>query len=99
MMWRYGTSNAGAFIGWWTSHMVVMTLVWILLVALFIAALRFVRSRRLEHEYRAQDGGILSAITVLQERYARGEIGREEFNQKQHDLTAPPYRDETSAAG
>lgn len=29
-----------------------------------------------------------SAIEILQERYARGEIGREEYEQKSRDVTA-----------
>ena len=50
---------------------------------------RFSSPRGIEKEYFSRDGGILSAMTILQERYARGEIGREEFMQKQHDLAVP----------
>ena len=83
MMWWYGTP-------WWAWHMIVGLLSWVLFVTLaVIATRRFSGSRRSEREYFSRDGGILSAVTILQERYARGEIGREEFMQKQRDLAVP----------
>ena len=32
------------------------------------------------------DNHTKTALEILEERYARGEIGREEFEQKKHDL-------------
>jgi putative membrane protein len=83
MMWWYGAP-------WWVWHMILGSLSWVAFVILaVIATRRFGGQGRGEKEYHSRDGGILSAMTILQERYARGEIGREEFMQKQHDLAVP----------
>ena len=83
MMWLYGTP-------WWAWHMVVGISFWLLCVVLaLLVARRLGSPPRKEREYSSRDGGILSALTILQERYARGEIGREEFMQKQRDLAVP----------
>ena len=85
-MWWYGMAGSQVFPygGWWALHMIAVVLFWAGFVVLgFIAV---ARARRKTTEYRSQDAGILSAVTILQERYARGEIGREEFLEKQRDL-------------
>lgn len=83
MMWSYGGP-------WWVWHIILGCLSWLLFVILaVIATRRFGGPRRSGKDYLSQDGGILAAMTILQERYARGEIGREEFLQKQHDLVVP----------
>ena len=83
MIWWYG-------VPWWAWHMILGSLSWVVLVALaVIATRRFGGQGRGEKEYFSRDGGILSAMTIPQERYARGEIGREEFMQKQQDLAVP----------
>ena len=83
MMWWYGTP-------WWAWHLILGSLSWVLFVTFAVIAMRrFSSPRGIEKEYFSRDGGILSAMTILQERYARGEIGREEFMQKQHDLAIP----------
>jgi putative membrane protein len=62
--------------------MIGMSLSWILLI---VAIVMFVKN--------TQSSGSLSdqrqektALNILKERYARGEIEREEFEQKKHDL-------------
>jgi putative membrane protein len=95
MMWGYGIPGSGAFGGWWAAHMLVAVLFWVAFVAAVVwCAQRLARLHMNAREYRAQGDGILSAVTILQERYARGEIGREEFIVKQRDLVATAYRHE-----
>jgi putative membrane protein len=60
---------------------------WLLLLALIIAGVVwFVRSQPLAGAQRldARSAG----LKVLEERYARGEISREEYLQKKHDIEA-----------
>lgn len=67
---------------WWGLGWVHMLLFWILLVLLIAALAKWVfggpawRDRRLEK----------STLDILKERYARGEINREEYEQKKRDL-------------
>jgi putative membrane protein len=83
MMWLYDTP-------WWVWHIAMGVLFWLLCVALALAVTQSLRGRPGKtREFASRDGGILSALTILQERYARGEIGREEFLQKQRDLAVP----------
>jgi putative membrane protein len=75
--------------------MLLLVLFWATFVlALVWCARRFARLHSRAWTYRSQGAGILSAVTILQERYARGEIGREEYIQKQRDLVASAYRDD-----
>jgi len=78
-MWEYmsGYGWGGMGLG-----MIVMSLFWIMLI---VALVMFLKSK--------QDSGASSgprqeksALDILKERYARGEIGREEFEQKKRDL-------------
>jgi len=61
---------------------------WFLILALLIAAVVwfFRRNDRSSGERRNADGHS-SALDVLEERYARGEIDRDEYLQKKRDLT------------
>lgn len=97
MWWWYSGARPGIlpFGGFWAWHMTLMGLFWLGIVALIVMAAR--RWSRRAGESEPPEAGILSAVTILQERYARGEIGREEFMQKQRDLTVAPYRDEAAA--
>lgn len=78
-MWEYmnGYGWGGMGLG-----MIGMSLFWILLI---VAIVIFLKSKG--------DSGALSGqrqkksvLDILKERYARGEIGREEFEQKKRDL-------------
>jgi putative membrane protein len=68
---------------WW---MPVPGILWLLLVAVVIVGIvLLVRSR----EYATPSGGVRSAMDVLDERYARGEIDREDYLQRKDDLLTP----------
>ena len=91
----WGTFGTG---GWWAGHIFMVVLFWAGFVALLLWCARWLaRLHSNAREWRSQGAGILSAVTILQERYARGEIGREEFIEKQRDLIATAYRDEPAA--
>ncbi|HKJ86889.1 MAG TPA: SHOCT domain-containing protein [Gammaproteobacteria bacterium] len=67
----------------WSFGGVFMILFWILVV-LAIAAL--VRWLAVPHRTRDGEGVRRRSLEVLEERYAKGEIEREEFLQKRKDL-------------
>ena len=60
--------------------MLLMTIGWLMVVGAIVAGVWWLLSRR----RRAAD----VALDVLRERYARGEITREEFESKRRDLAA-----------
>lgn len=71
--------------GGWGAGMIGMAFWWLLiLVAIVLLAKRLFGSRR------SSDGTVPSqrALEILKERYARGEIGKEEYEQKKRDLAA-----------
>ncbi len=53
-------------------------------VAVLVAVIALVRW--MSDQPRSGDGGGKRALDILQERYARGEIEREEYEQKRRDL-------------
>jgi len=78
MMWGY---NDGY--GWyWGFGVLHMALYWGVLILLFLLLVKWVFGRR-DHARRHGDK---SALDILKERYARGEIGKDEFEQKRRDL-------------
>jgi putative membrane protein len=76
--WGHGWGGMG-----WVG-MTLMLLFWVLVIAGVIVLLRRIRARDLDPDRAAHR----SALDVLKERYARGEIDREEFEQKRRDLEA-----------
>ena len=84
-MWWYGGPWTGMMASWWGLHMLVGSLFWLGILALGMMTMRRFAALR-------QVGGpgesTSSAIAILQDRYARGEIGRDEYMEKQRDLKA-----------
>lgn len=80
-MWGYmgnGYGWSGTALG-----MVSMLLFWVLLIIAAAVVIRYVWGTGVSSE-RLQEK---TALEILKERYARGEIGREEFEQKKRDLS------------
>lgn len=65
--------------GWMFGGGIAMLLWWLLPIAL-VVVLFYVFRRP------GQGGQARSALDILKERYARGEIGKEEFEQKKRDI-------------
>lgn len=80
-MW--GHMDGFAWGSGWGGMGLGMILFWGLLVVVIAVLLRVLWGGGAP----AERGQGKSALDVLKERYARGEIGREEFEQKKHDLS------------
>jgi len=63
--------------------MVSMSLFWVLLIAAAVLLIRHVWGADIPSEHRQAE----TALDILKKRYARGEIEREEFEQKKSDLS------------
>lgn len=62
--------------------MIFMILFWIIVIAGIVALVRSMTDQKSNNST-----SIKSALDILKERYARGEIGKEEFEEKKRDLT------------
>ncbi|OIQ89002.1 hypothetical protein GALL_291250 [mine drainage metagenome] len=82
-MWGYmGNYNGGW--GWMGFGMLGMLLFWVFLIIGIVALVKGTWGSGASagrHQER-------TALDILRERYARGEIEKEEFEQKKRDLTA-----------
>ena len=89
MMWGYGPDWGmmggpwGGYGGWGPIGMIL----WIVILALVIAAVVwFVRAMTHPGHQLPIVGRRSSGLDVLEERYARGEIKRDEYLEKKHDI-------------
>ena len=80
--WGWGMHPMGWMGGMWgIGMMFMMLLFWFLVIAGLILAVRWFLND--QKERRGND----SALEILRQRYARGEINKEEFDAKKRDLS------------
>jgi putative membrane protein len=80
-MWGYmgnGYGCVGMGLG-----MVSMLLFWVLVIAAIVTLVRYLSRTGISSEHQQEK----TALGILKERYARGEIEREEFELKKRDLS------------
>ena len=73
MMGGYGTHSWGMGWGWLISIIFLMALIWV--------GLRLVKQNKYTGRPSAK-----AALEILKERYARGEIDKQEFEKRKKDL-------------
>ena len=79
--WGWGMHPMGWMGGiWGIGMMFIMLFFWILVIAAVVFAVRWFMSQD-------RGGRSNSALEILRQRYARGEINKEEFEVKKRDLS------------
>lgn len=82
-MWWHGPHMFGW--GWMPGFGLMSILFWLVIAALIVAVVRASRRHAVEGP---PAGGRSSGLAILEERYAKGEIQRDEYLQKKGDLGA-----------
>lgn len=67
--------------GWMVAHGVFHLLVLVALIAIVLACVRYLR-----HSCRYHHRGAGVGLEILETRYAKGEVGRDEYLEKKRDL-------------
>lgn len=90
-MWGYGPGGGMGYGGWGGGGMLLGGVVWVLLLVLGIMAIVWVVRAATHAPHHGApypprlDRGS-AGLDILEERYARGEVDREEYLQKRADL-------------
>jgi len=77
--WGWGT-HPMMWGAWGFGMMIMMILFWVLVIVAVVLGIRWLLGQ--EKEARAD-----SALEILRQRYARGEINKDEFDAKKKDLS------------
>jgi putative membrane protein len=80
-MWGY--MSDGGYGWWWGFGALHMLLFWAVLIFVIVVLVRWITNM----PGRNSESSAGRAIEILKERYARGEINKEEFEQKKRDLS------------
>jgi len=80
MMWGYGPMMGG----WGLAGGIFSLIFWVLIILVIVALVRWAMwsSRGGRNSWHGED----SAMQILKERYAKGEIDKKEFEEKMKDL-------------
>lgn len=82
MGWGYGY-------GGWDPFGFVWGIFWVvILICCLVFLMRWIRGERHHGRHHGSLSGDRSAMEILKERYAKGEIDRREFEEKKKDLEA-----------
>ncbi len=86
-MWGYDYGYPMMGYGGYGIMGAIFSILWVIVfIAIIITAIRWLRGKPLWHGYCHHNES--SALDILKERYAKGEIDRQEFEEKKKDLSA-----------
>ncbi|OGE82940.1 MAG: electron transporter RnfE [Candidatus Doudnabacteria bacterium RIFCSPHIGHO2_01_FULL_49_9] len=74
--------NYGNMFGWGFGGGIMMFVFWTVVILIIVWAIKEFRGSNSEKSTRSN-----SALDILKERYAKGEIDKKEFEEKKKDLT------------
>ena len=72
--------------GWMGFGMISMLLFWIAIILCIVALMKWLGGGTVSSDLGPPSSHSRTALEILGERYARGEIGKDEFEQKKRDL-------------